>query len=139
MFCRKGVLKNLAKFTGIHLCQSLFIKKETLVQVFSCEFCEISKRSFSTEHLRTTVFVVSVLLLKQKLSQCLNFFSFFCLYFEYFISIRRYIEQTSLWNFEKSSHLVRWFLEQLKIKDILRDQFSKRYSEFSKDLIKSQS
>ena len=31
-----------------------FIKKETLTQVFSCEFCEISKNTFFTEHLRTT-------------------------------------------------------------------------------------
>ena len=29
-----------------------FIKKETLAQAFSCEFCEISKNSFSYEHLR---------------------------------------------------------------------------------------
>ena len=29
-----------------------FIKKETLAQVFSCEFCEISKNTFFTEHLR---------------------------------------------------------------------------------------
>ena len=36
-----------AKFTGKHLCQSLhFIKKETLAQVFSCEFCEISRKNF---------------------------------------------------------------------------------------------
>ena len=28
-----------------------FIKKETLTQVFSCEFCEISKSTFVTEHL----------------------------------------------------------------------------------------
>ena len=62
---RKGVLRNFAKFTGKHLCQSLFfnkvaglspeacnfIKKETLAQVFSCEFCEISKNTFLTEHL----------------------------------------------------------------------------------------
>ena len=27
MFCRKGVLRNFAKFTGKHLCQSLFFKK----------------------------------------------------------------------------------------------------------------
>ena len=56
----KGLLRNLAKFTGKHLCQSLFfnkvadlafIKKETLTQVFSCEFCEISKKSFRTEDL----------------------------------------------------------------------------------------
>ena len=31
-----------------------FIKKETQAQVFSCEFCEISKNTFSTEQLRTT-------------------------------------------------------------------------------------
>ena len=41
------VLRNLAKFTAKHLCQSLcqpqvcnFIKRETLAQVFSLEFCE---------------------------------------------------------------------------------------------------
>ena len=28
-----------------------FIKKETLAQVFSCEFCEISKNTFFKEHL----------------------------------------------------------------------------------------
>ena len=54
---RKGVLRNLAKFTGKHLCQSLFFNKvagltrketeETLGQVFSCEFCEISKNTFN--------------------------------------------------------------------------------------------
>ena len=31
-----------------------FIKKETLAQMFSCEFCDISKNIFFTEHLRTT-------------------------------------------------------------------------------------
>ena len=31
-----------------------FIKKETLTQVFSYEFCETSKSTFSTEQLRTT-------------------------------------------------------------------------------------
>ena len=31
-----------------------FIKKETLAQVFSCKFCEISKNTFFTEHLWTT-------------------------------------------------------------------------------------
>ena len=50
VFFKKGVLRNFAKFTGKHLCQKLFfnkeslfsfIKKETLAQVFSREFCEI--------------------------------------------------------------------------------------------------
>ena len=59
---RKGVLRNFAKFTGKHLCQSEstraeacnFIKKEALAQVFSYEFCEISQNTFLTEHLLTT-------------------------------------------------------------------------------------
>ena len=49
---RKGILKNLAKFTGKHLCQTLikflalacnFIEKEALTEMFSCEFCETDK------------------------------------------------------------------------------------------------
>ena len=60
-FVRKGVLRNFAKFTGKNLHQSLyFIKKETLVQAFSCEFCEISKNTFSPEHLQTTASVFSI-------------------------------------------------------------------------------
>ena len=31
-----------------------FIKKETLAQLFSCEFCNISKNTFYTEHLWAT-------------------------------------------------------------------------------------
>ena len=59
------VLKNSIKFTGKNLCQSLFfnkvscaagnfIKKETLAQVFSCEFCKIFKNNFFTEDFRET-------------------------------------------------------------------------------------
>ena len=57
VICEKGVLRNFAKFTGKHLCQSLFfnnvpgqgltfIKKETLAQVFSCKYWESSKSTF---------------------------------------------------------------------------------------------
>ena len=56
VFCKKDVPKTFAKFTGKHLCQSVFfnkvaghatlLKKETLKQVFSCEFCKISKNTF---------------------------------------------------------------------------------------------
>ena len=43
---KKGSLGNFAKFTGTHLRQRLFfIKKESLAQVFSGEFCEISKNT----------------------------------------------------------------------------------------------
>ena len=46
VFCKKGVRKNFAKFTGKHLCQSFFFKKELLAKVFSCEFWEISNNTF---------------------------------------------------------------------------------------------
>ena len=32
-----------------------FIKNKTVAQLLSCEFCEISKKTFFTEQLRTTV------------------------------------------------------------------------------------
>ena len=68
VFYRKSVLKNPTKFTRKHLCQRVFfnkvaglrpqasnvIKKEALTKVFSCEFCEISRNIFFTEHLRVT-------------------------------------------------------------------------------------
>ena len=65
MFCKKGFLKNFAKFTGKKLCQSLFfnkvaslrpkacnfVKKETLAQVFPVNFAKFQKTPFLTEHL----------------------------------------------------------------------------------------
>ena len=58
VFCKKGVLRNFANFTGKHLYQSLFlnkvaacnfIKKQGLAQVFFCELCKISENTFSYE------------------------------------------------------------------------------------------
>ena len=55
VLCKKGVFRKFVKFTGKHLYQRLFLnkvaglrpatllKKESLAQVFSCEFFEISK------------------------------------------------------------------------------------------------
>ena len=37
-------------------------KKETLAQVFSCEFCEISENNFFTEYLRTNASAISFFL-----------------------------------------------------------------------------
>ena len=62
---RKGVPRDFPKFAGKCLCQSPFfnkvaclprtsacnfIIKETLVQVFSCKFCKISKNTCFAEH-----------------------------------------------------------------------------------------
>ena len=51
---KKDVLTNFAKFTGKHLCQSLFFNKVVgiLVQVFSCDFYEMFKNAFFIEQLR---------------------------------------------------------------------------------------
>ena len=49
VFCKKGVLRN-------------FIKKETLAQVFSCEFCEISKNTF---FYRTPLVAASIVIIKK--------------------------------------------------------------------------
>ena len=65
---KKGVLKILenlqentcARVSFLINLQAVynFIKKETLAQVFSREFCEISKNIFFTEHLWATASVI---------------------------------------------------------------------------------
>ena len=49
MFCKKGVFKNFTKFTGKHLCQSLFFNKSLYLKrdAVTGKFCEISKNTFS--------------------------------------------------------------------------------------------
>ena len=79
MFREKGVLRNFSKFTQNHLCQSLFfnkvagsacnfMKKETLAQVFSCEFSEISKNTFFYRTTLVAASVNNVVLLKMTLT-----------------------------------------------------------------------
>ena len=50
VFYKKGVLKDKVKFSGKHLCWSLFlikfIEKETPAQLVSCKFCQIFKNTF---------------------------------------------------------------------------------------------
>ena len=76
VFCKKSNLRNFTKFTGKYLCQRLFfnIKKESVAQVFSCEFCEISKNNIFTEHFRTTASVTlsTVVFCIFVLHYCLN-------------------------------------------------------------------
>ena len=64
VFCKTGVLRNFAKFTGKQLCWRLFfnkvagpcnfIKKESLAQVFPGNFGKFLITPFFKEHLRTT-------------------------------------------------------------------------------------
>ena len=52
LFCRKGVLRNVAKFTVKHLCQSLFFNKVT------------GQAPFLTELFRWLLFMINNILKK---------------------------------------------------------------------------
>ena len=78
VFCKKGVLQTFAKFTGKHLCQSLFfnnveglmpaklLKRRLWHRCFPVNFAKFWRTPFFMEHLRW------LLLYKQSL------FSYFC-------------------------------------------------------------
>ena len=57
------VLKNFAVFTRKHPCWNLKAcnKKETLTQLFCCEYCKIFKSNYFEEHLGTCTSVVNYL------------------------------------------------------------------------------
>ena len=78
---RKVVSRNFAKFTGKHLCHSLFFNEvsgqpviETLAQVYSCKFAKFLRKSFlqntskrlllTTSHLNvsSTYYIIYVIL-----------------------------------------------------------------------------
>ena len=52
VFCKMDVLRNFAKLTGKPVPETgqtrpaTLLKKDTLAQLFSCEFCKISKNTF---------------------------------------------------------------------------------------------
>ena len=64
VFCTKGVLRNFAKFSGKHLCQSLFfnkvaglrpatlLKKRLWHRCFPVNFAKFLRTPFLTEYLR---------------------------------------------------------------------------------------
>ena len=74
VFCKKGVLKNFAKLTRKHLCQSLlfnkvadmrpetcnFIKKRLCYRCFPLNFEKFPRTSFLTVHLRWLLKVKSL-------------------------------------------------------------------------------
>ena len=63
--CQQKHLSNIDQFSITTIfCSGLaescnFIKNKPLAQVFSCEFCEISKNTFFAEHLLATTSVLS--------------------------------------------------------------------------------
>ena len=59
VFCNKGVLKGLSKFTGKHDCRRRFLNKTA--GLLSCEFWEIVKNTYFVEHLPSTASVILIL------------------------------------------------------------------------------
>ena len=70
MFCKKGVLKNFANFTGKHLCRSLFLRPVTLLKrdcntgVFLWNLAKFLRTPFFTEHLRLQLLEIYFLIIK---------------------------------------------------------------------------
>ena len=72
VFCKKGVLRNLAKFTGKHLCQSLILNKVTILRpaalfkkrfwhsCFPVNFAKFLRTHFFAEHLWWLLLIVKL-------------------------------------------------------------------------------
>ena len=96
MFFEIGVLETSANFTGKHLCLGLFLiqlqvsglqlflKKETLTQVFFCEIFEIFKNTFFTEHLR---WILLAFWLRKVYRICIYLFNFIFFFSLFKVSI----------------------------------------------------
>ena len=119
MFYKRAFLRNFTKFTGNHLCHSLFfnkvaglrpeacsfIKNETLAQVFSYEFFKISKNTFTY---RTPTVAASDMSLQMKtllchakllleISQCNFLFviSYLCFSLKHFVTYKDLFTSTT--------------------------------------------
>ena len=89
-FCKNGVLRNLAKFTGKHLCHRLFsnkvaglrpatvLKKILRNKCFPVNFAKFLRTPFFTDHLRWLLLILYLSLL------CASLFKFSHLVFQRF-------------------------------------------------------
>ena len=66
MFCKKKISQNSQENTCASPQARNFVKKETLAQMFSCEFCEISKNTF-TKYLWTAASVKKEIIQRKNL------------------------------------------------------------------------
>ena len=85
VFCKKDILTNFAKFTGKHLCQSLFfnkvvdlrsatlLKKRLGNRCFPVNFAKVLRTPFFTEHLRWLLLNATAIEVKKHLSFSLAF------------------------------------------------------------------
>ena len=100
VYSEKGVLKTFTKFTGEHLCWSLFlINLQAYARCFPVKFVKFLRTPFSTEHLRSIADVRTVLCSHfvrifekrplHKLFMNINFITYFKLF--WICSITNYI------------------------------------------------
>ena len=140
MLCRKGVFRNFIKFTGkqLQLCRNLFliklqaeacnfIKKKTLTQVFSCEFCQISQNTFFHRTPPVAAFEFSYLKLDKNLKvrpvllfqSNFNSLLLFYLFSFYFFTEREYNSKvvfsyfTERTNSCKTLGIINWFFSYI--------------------------
>ena len=106
VFYKKAVLKKLAIFTGKHLHWSIFLIKlqalqlyckEIPTQLFSCEYCEIFKKTYFEEYCKRQPLHFSVNLIAKSLLLCKKWTSSPVILHEGF---KIYVD--SLWNFWNS-------------------------------------
>ena len=115
-----------------------FVKKETPVQMFSCEFFKISRNTFFTEHLLWLLLNSKSCFLK------ISIFSWFrtsrlrsCLYEEnYPTQVRRLTwvrsQQNGVFRFVKTNHLYEnWFISPKRRSHVNGDEISLRWDDFS--------
>ena len=84
VFCRKGVLRNFAKFTGKHQCQSLFFNKVEGLRplrlwhrCFPMNFSKFLRAPFFAEYFRWLLLIV----LARKWTNSANFFLLYLVFF----------------------------------------------------------
>ena len=108
MFCKKGVLRNIAKFTGKHLCQSLFfnkiaglrpatlLKKRLWHRCFPVNFAKFRRTPIFTEQLRWLLLLLSYSNLLEETSIIIKNV--------YFIQLYRYFNFAGSFNLSLKLH-----------------------------------
>ena len=122
-FFKKSVMSNFAEFTRKHLRRNLlfyrvklsrsatvdlFIKCESLAQVFSCEFCKICKNTVFAEHYRRLLLIaaVSIVVKGELANETVNYDTKTKVYVPIWARTVSYQKRQSWWNlnrFQKQS------------------------------------
>ena len=119
MFCKKGDLKNFTKFTGKHLCQSLFfnkvaglrpatsLRKKLWHRCFTVNFVKLLRTTFLKEHLER-------MLLKTSEKRQFHHSCFFLILLK---SVVFYVKKIKTYNFQHWTNEIKnkhtWFSRKI--------------------------